>query len=424
MSNKISVITVVFNSVSDIRDTLESFFAQTWADKEYIVIDGGSTDGTADIIREYSGHLAYWCSERDNGIYDAMNKGISHAAGDWISILNSGDVFCSPDALKLAIEAGTRQPADIIYGDTIADDGEKYDFVPAGDDLTRMDYEAIYRHGCSLVRTAVQKQYLFDTAKEEAYGFALDFDSIFRMYHDGLRFVKVPVCIQRYKQEGASSDLFKSLKYNYRITSQYGDVAVKRRYYLKRWAVEKVRRSSLYKCLKVFLTDYFLNSVLPHVPVFRLRNMCYKLIGIRIGTGSVIDRKAYIMAPRRLTIGRHTHINRSCLIDARGGLSIGNSVSVSHQVRIVTGGHDVNASDFHGRYLPIAIGDYVWIGVGATILQGVSIGRGAVVCAGAVVTRDVAPYEIVGGIPARKVGKRNRELNYKCQGRHPLSYYI
>ena len=68
---KISVITVVYNDVSHIRQTIDSFLCQTWSEKELIVIDGGSTDGTADIIRQYSGQIAYWCSEPDGGIYDA-----------------------------------------------------------------------------------------------------------------------------------------------------------------------------------------------------------------------------------------------------------------------------------------------------------------------------------------------------------------
>ena len=76
MRNKVSVITVVFNDVSNIRATIESFFAQTWAEKEYIIIDGGSTDGTVEIIKEYADRLAFWCSEKDKGIFDAMNKGI------------------------------------------------------------------------------------------------------------------------------------------------------------------------------------------------------------------------------------------------------------------------------------------------------------------------------------------------------------
>ena len=120
MSNKISVITVVFNDVANIRATMESFFSQTWEDKEYIVIDGGSTDGTVDIIKEYADKLAYWCSEKDNGIYDAMNKGIVHATGDWINILNSGDYYASNDALNkvitLAIDINS---TDILYTNSI-----------------------------------------------------------------------------------------------------------------------------------------------------------------------------------------------------------------------------------------------------------------------------------------------------------------
>lgn len=68
MSNKISVITVVYNDAKNIRQTMESFFSQTWEDKELIVIDGGSTDGTVDIIKEYSDRLGYWCSEKDKGV--------------------------------------------------------------------------------------------------------------------------------------------------------------------------------------------------------------------------------------------------------------------------------------------------------------------------------------------------------------------
>ena len=104
IGNKISVITVVFNDVTHIRETMESFFSQTWEEKEYIVIDGGSTDGTVDIIREYGDQLAFWCSETDAGIYDAMNKGIEHATGDWINFLNSGDLFANKNVLQRCME--------------------------------------------------------------------------------------------------------------------------------------------------------------------------------------------------------------------------------------------------------------------------------------------------------------------------------
>lgn len=90
---KISIITVCYNSVGTIYRTIRSVLNQTYCNIEYIIIDGGSTDGTVNIIKKYSNHLAYWVSEQDNGIYDAMNKGIDKANGDWILFLNSGDLL-------------------------------------------------------------------------------------------------------------------------------------------------------------------------------------------------------------------------------------------------------------------------------------------------------------------------------------------
>jgi len=125
-----------------------------------------------------------------------------------------------------------------------------------------------------------------------------------------------------------------------------------------------------------------------------------------------MNMSQYFFYINRLKIGKHTHINRGCFFDARAGINIGNNVSISHQVSLLTGGHDVHSSDFSGIFRPIDIKDYVWIGVNATILQGVTIGEGAVVAAGAVVVKDVEPYSIVGGVPAKKIGIRNKNLNY------------
>ena len=95
-----SIVTVSYNCADAIRKTLESVVGQDCADKEYIIIDGGSTDGTADIIREYEEHLTYWCSEPDGGIYQGMNKGIARAQGQWIIFMNAGDVFADEHVLS------------------------------------------------------------------------------------------------------------------------------------------------------------------------------------------------------------------------------------------------------------------------------------------------------------------------------------
>lgn len=415
MPNKISVITVVYNDAAHIRQTMESYFSQTWEEKEYIVIDGGSTDGTADIIHEYANRLAFWCSEPDGGIYDAMNKGVAHAIGEWINILNCGDHYCTINSLRdLLSNCNNLSQADVVYGNAIAHSQEKEQHVEAGDDVSLLDYQAIYRHGCSLVRTSVHKKYPFALERKE-FGFALDYDMIFRMYHDGHIFSKVPVEVQTYALDGVSNDVHKSLKYNLRITTQYQKSLSKYVHYLKASLSHIVKSSYAFKVLKDLIFEYGLNDILPHIPSWSVRKFVLRRLGIRIGDGSFMSKNIYMMAPRMLSVGTDTHINKDCLLDARGGLTIGNSVSVSHRVNIITGGHHLNSKNFQGKYLPIVIDDYAWIGIGSTILQGVHIGKGAVVCAGAVVTKDVAPYNVVAGVPARKIKERTRELDYKCK---------
>lgn len=96
----VSVVTVVFNGKKVIERTLKNVLAQDYPNIEYIVVDGGSTDGTLDILNQYKSRLAYLCSEPDRGIYDAMNKGIAVASGDWINFMNAGDEFWSDDTVS------------------------------------------------------------------------------------------------------------------------------------------------------------------------------------------------------------------------------------------------------------------------------------------------------------------------------------
>lgn len=414
--DKISVITVVFNDVKHIKDTMESFFSQTYENKEYIVIDGGSTDGTVEVIKQYANRLAYWCSEKDKGIYDAMNKGISHVQGVWINFLNSGDKFCTSNVLEKVMLINRIKNVDIVYGDAIADNGIQFDHIKAGEDLSLLEYQAIYRHGCSFIKSSIQRKFLYDTSKSKRYGFALDFDAIFRMYRAKCKFIKVPICIQTYLADGASNNFTESLKYNYRITTQYEWSFNKLRYYIQHLSIYRLKNNLPFKIIRLFIYTFFLNSIMPCIPSWRIRSLFYKLLSIHVGNGSVIDKRNYFLSPKLFSIAKYSHINRDCIIDARGGIVIGSSVSISCKVNIITGSHDVNSKDFHGIYAPIKIDDYAWLGIGCTILQGVTIGEGAVVCAGAVVTKDVSPYEIVAGIPARKIGKRQNKLDYKCIG--------
>lgn len=111
---KYSIITVNFNNREGLRNTIESVINQTLHDYEFIVIDGGSTDGSADVLKEYDEHITYWVSEKDTGIYNAMNKGIAKATGDYLNFMNSGDCFYSIDVLERV--SNYQYDADFIVG--------------------------------------------------------------------------------------------------------------------------------------------------------------------------------------------------------------------------------------------------------------------------------------------------------------------
>ena len=111
---KYSIITVNYNNRDGLKKTIESVIHQTYRDFEYIVIDGGSTDGSADILKEYNDQITYWVSEPDGGIYQGMNKGIAKATGEYLNFMNSGDCFYNNDVLKRVNNYGYE--ADIITG--------------------------------------------------------------------------------------------------------------------------------------------------------------------------------------------------------------------------------------------------------------------------------------------------------------------
>ena len=135
---KCSIITICYNNCAGLRRTVESVVAQSYKDYEFIVIDGGSTDGSADVIKEYSSYIAFGVSEKDSGIYNAMNKGTGHATGEYCLYLNSGDYFSDSDALLRVFSKGYCE--EIIYGDVIRTRGKKKKVVRYPDTLTTKDF--------------------------------------------------------------------------------------------------------------------------------------------------------------------------------------------------------------------------------------------------------------------------------------------
>lgn len=148
-------------------------------------------------------------------------------------------------------------------------------------------------------------------------------------------------------------------------------------------------------------------------PFHPLRRLTCKLIMKHFDATSSVRRIIDLRSPYRISIGKYCNINKRVVLDGRGGLTIGNCVDIAQEVNIWTEQHDYNSSTFEAVVSPVIVKDFVWIASRATILPGVTIGKGAVVACGSIVTKDVPDYTVVAGIPAKVIGKRTQELKYK-----------
>lgn len=164
---------------------------------------------------------------------------------------------------------------------------------------------------------------------------------------------------------------------------------------------------------------YIANNWIARVPIEAVRSFYYRrILGIRIGRETHLSMRLFFTGYHsccQVTIGDNCVINREIYLDGRSGVHIGNNVNVSFQACLLSLHHDHNDPNFASIGAPVVIKDHAWIGARSTILPGVTVGEGAVVAAGAVVTRSVPDYMVVGGMPAKVIGERNRNLSYKTR---------
>lgn len=152
---------------------------------------------------------------------------------------------------------------------------------------------------------------------------------------------------------------------------------------------------------------YVCNHWIAAIPSARVRMWYYRhVMGFRIESGSNVFLGCSFDCTKLLQIGANSVVNARCRIDTRGGVQIGNNVSISNEVVILTADHDMETMELQGRTRAVTVADFVWIGTRAMIMPGVHIGTGAIVAAGAVVTRDVLPYDVVAGVPAKVIKRR------------------
>ncbi len=205
---KFSVITAVYNNAAHIEDCIKSVTGQSYSNIEYIIIDGGSTDGTVDIIKKYESKLSKWVSEKDNGIYDALNKGIKLATGDVIVFVHSDDMFASVDVLQKAAEVFKEKKCDSVYGDLL------YVSKDNTDNVIRYWKSGTYRynklffgwmpaHPAFYVKKKVYDELgLFNTS----FRIAADYDVVLRFLHKGkISAEYVPDVFVKMRTGGASN---------------------------------------------------------------------------------------------------------------------------------------------------------------------------------------------------------------------------
>jgi acetyltransferase-like isoleucine patch superfamily enzyme len=156
------------------------------------------------------------------------------------------------------------------------------------------------------------------------------------------------------------------------------------------------------------------NRLLTYIPSFRLRHFVLRyLYGLKLGRQSSVHMGVRFFSPQRIVIGDNSIIHFDAILDGRSGLTIGNCVDISYQVNIFTLQHDIDDPSYRAHGGPVKIADYAIICGRSTILPGVTIGTGAVVASGAVVTKNVSDYSMVGGVPAEFIRERSHNLTYK-----------
>lgn len=241
----ITVITVVFNGVDHIECAIQSVLEQGYQNLQYIIVDGGSTDGTVDVIRKYENHLYCWVSERDRGISDAFNKGIALATGDIIGILNADDWY-EANTLHEVAKIYRLYPQHVVHGRLRYWTNTETPYYDVGGNDSLMERLMSVMHPTVFVPRYVYEQYgmfLLD------YRRAMDYELIFRFKHNGVKFIYVDKIFSNMMRGGVSdAQWFKTQKEVFEVRKKYAVPLYKN----AKWVVIDMLKISIRQGLEMF----------------------------------------------------------------------------------------------------------------------------------------------------------------------------
>ncbi len=249
-----SIITVSYNSAKTIEKTIISVLNQTSKDFEYIIIDGGSTDGTIDIIKKYKDNISYWVSEKDGGIYDAMNKGTSISRGKYLNFMNSDDYFFSNYALEESTPFLNGE-YDIVYGNMEVRN-KNLKFIKV-EPLPKYLWMGPVNHQSSFIKRETMERYKYNTKNK----LVADFEFFLTVYYNNGKILKIDNIIASYSTEGISGIKHDQVMIDCRVTSQIFENKLKVEIYYKLLPyvlfIKKIIPYKLYLPTKNFIKDIF-----------------------------------------------------------------------------------------------------------------------------------------------------------------------
>lgn len=232
----ITVVTVCYNSVDMIEKTLKSVIEQSYSNKEYVVIDGASTDRTKKIVERYIDSIDFFMSEPDNGIYHAMNKAVGVAKGEWIIFMNAGDVFVDNAVLE-KVSYSLSATIDVLYGDILTSRNTELVLKEAPSEIKSM-HRMPFCHQAVFTRTSLLRSFPFD----EKYKMSADFKLYKQLNRENATFRRLPLPITIYDRTGLSnSQRARGLGENIAVIKEIDNWQdrlrlLPRLYFVKNWA--------------------------------------------------------------------------------------------------------------------------------------------------------------------------------------------
>lgn len=213
---KVSIITVVLNDKDGIQRTINSVREQTYQNLEFIIIDGESIDGTVKTLNDNDKIITQWVSEKDNGLYDAMNKGTELASGEWVIFLNAGHIFYTSDAISNVFNSESISDYDIVYGDLVYEFNFG-DVVKSALDISNLWKGMSFAHQSTFIKTNLCKTHKYKLE----YKFASDFNLFYQFYKSGYTFIHIDNIISKRKVSGnTDSNIIKSTIERYKIVTK------------------------------------------------------------------------------------------------------------------------------------------------------------------------------------------------------------